>query len=497
MDWNRTKRRALQPDFITPIPNTKAVRDNRTPFLFGAQALGLTSRGKSIQPQQCLVNDLLGLRKRFTAILMPRRSTKTTIILAWLIGRCLTEPDLMCAYGMMTSQKKARQRYLSDVVKPLERAFPDAETRPFKLYKGNGTEWIKFNNGSELYFYGPSEDAFRSDAFDVIVLDEAGEIEGEKAADILGAALPTQDTRPGAMLIYAGTAGRTQRGNMLWDALQDAQSDNPRSAGIAYWADQSTLLEEVSGWEPTEEFPNGHARELVELHHPGVGTMTTIQSVQDNYDHMKPEVFMREYLGIFSDPTGGNSLLDMDRWAKQARPEGVDGLLPERFALAIAVDVNQRYAAIVAVWRNDEGKACFLVLDARKGYGWLADRAYGLSRKYRAPIIHDDKGPVMGEVEWLQNQSPKPQLVKYSWGQIQTSAAVLVKTINASDFYHWNQPDLTDAARDVVKRMSGPKAWGLGKRDPEDNITPIEAASIGLNYYDKALSRKKAVAFIL
>src|SRR6185437_12516813 len=99
---------------------------------------------------------------------------------------------------------------------------------------------------------------FRSDAFDVIVLDEAGEAAGEQVQDILAAALPTQDTRPGAMLVYAGTAGKSQRGNMLWDGLVRAVEGDARSAAVAYWAPQNTLMEEVEAWEPDEVHPAAH-----------------------------------------------------------------------------------------------------------------------------------------------------------------------------------------------------------------------------------------------
>lgn len=492
LHWETQKSLALPADYITDIPMSDDIIEQRDSFLIGAKAIGLMRGGVDIKPQQYLVADLLGAKRRFTTILMPRRSSKTTIILAWALGRCLQEPDLLVAYSMMTSQKKARQRYITDIAKPLERSWPNKDNRPFTLYKGNGTEWIRFNNGSEFYVYGPSEDSFRSDAFDIIVLDEAGEIEGEPAADILGAALPTQDTKPDAMLIRAGTGGRSQQGNMLWDALKAARNDtNDRHAAIAYWAPQNTQLEEVESWEPTDDNPLGNARELVELHHPGIGTLTTIERVKDSYDQLKPELFMREYLGVFSDPTGGNNLIPPIIW-DAAKQDGELPSPPDKFGMAIAVHPDQACASIVAAWRDDSGKASFLVIDHRKGVRWVAERVLGLYRNYKMPISYDPLvGANMMEIEFLNRQSPRPKLDPCPWTVVRPATATLLKEISAQNFTHWGQEPLDNAAALVIKRaVDRGRSVALGRRASEDDITALEGAMLALSAFDRAPKRR-------
>lgn len=490
--WDATKAMALRPDFLTADALREGDQSARCSFLVGAEALGLVGGRKTLQPQQFLVADLLGLSRRFTTVLMPRRSSKTTIILAWLVGRCMEEDDLLTAYGVMTSMKKARARFLSDIVKPLERRWPDRHNRPFKILKGNGAERVVFENGSELWVYGPNPDDFRSDAFDVIVLDESGEIDGDEAADIKGAALPTQDTRPGAMLVYAGTAGDSQRGNMLWDALSAAQSDDQRSVGIAYWADQNTLPEEAEAWEPSEEHPAAHARELVEAHHPGIGTLTTLDSIKDSFDAMGASQFLREYLGVFADPRGTATLIGAERWS-HAKQDGDLPELPERFGLAMALHPDQTCASLVAAWRDGEGRACVMVVDARKGVKWIAERALGLSRKYGPRIVggiaYDTQGPAMVEVEFMQRQAQRPRMAPNTWPDIRTASALIVKEIAIGNLAHWGQPDLDDAVACVVKRLSGPQNWALGRRERSDDITPMEAAAMALVTYDKSPKR--------
>ena len=465
--------------------------------MMGAQALGLTGGRKSLKPQQLVVADCLALGRRFTSILLPRRSAKTTTLFAWLLGRCLTEPETLCAYGVMTAQKVARRRFMTDLVPVLERL-----SGPYQLVRGNGAESIRFDNGSLIMFYGPNPESFRSDAFDIIVLDEAGELSGEAVQDILAAALPTQDTRPGAMLVYAGTAGKSQRGNMLWDGLSRAVAGDPRHAGVAYWAAQNTLVEEVEAWEPDELHPNAHARELVELHHPGIGTLTTLESVKDNFDAMRTEQFMREYLGVFTDPTGGNSLIHPDRWAhalvtqENGAPADLP-TLPASFALGFKVNQGQTAASIVAAWRDKNGDACLMVIDHRPRVDWLADRVIDLSRKYKMRFAHDTQGVDMTEVQYLERQSPRPRLEPYNFPMLRTAAAGLIKAIDQGQLRHWGQPTLDDAARVVVKRMSG-QNWLLGRPqgDPDADILDLEAGSMALDLYDRKPQRSRTAVFV-
>ncbi|NNC10347.1 hypothetical protein HII28_00410 [Planctomonas sp. JC2975] len=498
IDWDAVKSQVLPPDYVTPFAMTESVGEERRKFLIGAEVVG---RGHALLPQQLLLADILALGKRFTSVILPRRSSKTTTLVEWLVGRCMEEPDLLTAYAVMSNAKAARRRYLTDIKAPMERWAKrqygdDEKSWPFKCTSGMGTEHIRFANGSIMQVYGPQSESFRSDAFDVIVLDEAGEIEGDKAQDILAAAGPTQDTRPGAMLIYAGTAGKSQRGNMLWDGLAKATAGDPRHAGVAYWAPQNTLVEEVEAWEPDEAHPNAHARELVEAHHPGVGTLTTLESVKDNFATFRTERFMREYLGIFTDPTGGNSLIHPDRWSRALVPGDLPAL-PDRFTLGFAVNLSQSAASIVAAWRDEDGKACLMTIDHRPRVDWLAERLLGLSRKYKAPIAHDVKGVEMTEVNYMQLQTPRPKLEPYNFPMLRTAAAGLIKAIDQGELHHWGQPTLDDAARVVVKRMSG-QNWLLGRPagDPDADILDLEAGSIALDLYDRKPKRKVSTVFV-
>jgi len=486
-DWDWSE--CITPRFSS-VPDSSD--EGRLEFMRGAEAMGLVGRKKSILPQQYLLADVLNSNQRFTGVLMPRRSTKTSTILAWLIGRCLSREDYLCAYGHMASQKKARDRFLKDVVPILERVYPDKDTRPFKIVRANGQERLVFDNGSILQFLGPNEDDYRSDAYDVIVLDESGEAEPDTGEDVLAAALPTQDTRPGAMLVYAGTAAKYRVGNLLWDELVSGRAGEPRHAILDFSAEDLDL-EEFTEMEWPEVAP------LILESHPGVGNLTTLESVEDNFKNLSREKFAREYLGIFGTSGTATGFLNLTAWTAGGQT-GKKPTPPAHFRMALSVNLISTSSAVVAAWRNDKGQACLFVMDHGKGSAWVGARVRSKAIKYKTPIVFDmGVAAVTAEVDKLKRSNPKPQLLPQKWPEVSTAASLLRNEIDAGNVIHWNQEPLTTAVTRAKKRGTpDSKRWAFGGIDrDEDDITPLEAAAMALRAYDDAKPKTPYKAVVL
>jgi len=471
--WDAFKSTALMPRFVTE--HTSSLAD-RLAFLEGARALRLYGR-KALVPQQLVIADVLNANARFTDILAPRRTTKTTSVLAWLVGRCLDREEYFCAYGMMTNQKKARQRFLKDVYAPLDREFPDKKARPFTLSKGNGQEGVSFHNGSSLQFFGPQPDDYRSEAFDVIVLDESGEADPDVAHEVLAAGAPTQDTRPDPMLVRAGTGGKYRKGNLLWDGLELGRAGAVRHA-IADYSIEDTDISEME-WEQIAQ--------LLLLSHPGIGNLTTLEAVHDDLNLMGRESFGREYFGMF-DRASTDTLFDLQLWDSKGR-KGALPQPPAKFALTLSVGANGGSASISAVWR-EKGVACVLLLAHDLGTGWVRKKAAHLALKYRTPLVYDGGlGSTGAEIEGIKQERPLPRLAPQTWPQVSTAAALLAKEIDAGNVRHWNQEPLNDAIRSVRRRGTPEsKRWAFGSVGGSD-ITPLESISMGLRYYDELPKR--------
>ena len=448
----------------------------RAEFLTGAVALGLIGRNKTLKPQQLRIADVCNAAHQTIGILVPRRSAKTTSLFALALGRSFEREGYLVGYTTCTTGQKARDRFKKDIAPVLERIFPDKDSRPFKIVYSGGLERVVFNNGSIFQVLPPLGEAFRSDAFDLVILDEGGEAGPEMTDDLIQGILPTFDTRPGAQLIVAGTAAKYRDGNLLWNTLVDGRHQLNGTGILEYAAPDSTTDEELDDW-PTVE-------KLVKASHPGIDTLTTLDVVKARWMKLKRQQFAEEYLSIFGIAGATTGIVSMEGW-NTGRNKGTLPRPPARFAMAMAVHPDQISACIVAAWRV-RGKARILVLEHRRGnLDWLTKRARELASKYRTPIVHDTNGPVTVEAEALARMRPKPKLLGQSFPNIKTAAALIIKEIEAGRLEHYDQESLNEAARLAKKRPVGPTAWALGRSRSEDDIITLEAAAMALRVYDE------------
>jgi hypothetical protein len=493
-EWETLRDSGLAP---TKVSELDATEWKRQEFVTGCEAFGLIGKRKHVQPQQLLVADVLNMDRPFNSIMEPRRAAKTTSLFAWAFGRCASRDEYLIAYTMMTTGKKARDRFLKDVAPVLERVFPNADTRGFKIRRAAGQERIEFDNGSVLQWLAPQGDDFRSDAYDVIILDESGEPEPEKVEDVLSGALSTMDTRPDAMIVVAGTAGKFRAGNLLWAELERGRSKDPRAGHLEWSIPDDTAAEELEAWEPSPEHPEAHVRELVEQTHPGLyGPYPLVAGgvdvIKERFDRMKPDQFAREYLGLFGIEGVSKTIFAPDKWAKSA-DAGELPTPPERFSLALTVHRHQTTASVTAAWRDEKGKAHALVLAHDRGVSWVVERVHELALKYSVPIVHDSMGVVLVETEALARKKPPIRFEPQTTRNVITAAALLVKEFENDRFVHHNQSALNDAAEVTVKRriLSG---WGFGTLTDDDDNTALEGAAMALRVYDETAPRKRYTA---
>lgn len=465
----------------------------RAEFLVGAWLLDATVKGggllANIKPQMLRVVDVLAAGKLLNGVIEPRRSSKTTTLFCILLGRCYLRDVHMAGFTLATTQKKAAERYRLDVYGPIVRRWPDPDTRPVKLYKGNGTERVEFENGSVMSVLSPDGEAFRSGAYDTLLVDEGGEASPEMGEDIQSAVLPAFDTRPEGQLIVAGTAAKYRDGNILWDTISD-----PDAGVLRFTAPDDLTDEELAEWEPSEEHPEARVREIIEGMHPGVGTLTTLERIEFNFRKLGLEQFAREYLGLFGMAGATVTLFDRQKWALAGSGSPLP-TPPERLALAFAPHPDQLAVSIVAAWRDEAGRAVPLLLDHRRGIDWAAQVVLRLSRKHQVPIVYDAGSQVsLLIVEQLNRAKPRPRLEPKVFMDVKKAASLIVDEVERGNVEHYRQPEVDAAAAVVVRRKSGERGWLLGRdpKSPDDDITPIEAWALAQLAYDLAKPRTRS-----
>ena len=460
-----------KPLHVSSYENSEQFADE---FLLGCKMMGLTPT-----PQQWKMMSALNAwnpeKQRplygTMAVCIPRRAGKTTGLLAIALGRCISRPGYTVLFTAQ-SGTKASARFL-ELARLLERREPDEEKRGFRIMRGAGNQNLTFRNGSLFQVLTPKPDAFRGDAGDMILLDEAQEHTADESAELLGAILPTMDTRPGAQLVVAGTAGE-RRSGLFWDTLQEGREGLKGSGIIEFAAPDSTTPEDAG------------LPETWQASHPGIGTLTDLETVETRHQKLPLPQFMREYLGIWPEDYSA-SAIDMQAW----KAAGVEfSKKPEHFALAYDVAVDGSVACIAAAWRENE-KAYVEIVEHKLGVDWLVPRLVELSRRYRVPVAHDTVGAALVEAEALGRQRPRPRLAPLSFRDITNGAASFMKELNQGNLRHFDQASLNEAAAKARKRDTGENSWAWGRRLSGGDITPLCAATAALRAYDNIKTPQK------
>lgn len=457
--------------------------DKVVPPQLGGSLLG------SLQPQMLVENDMLaGSDCLRNAILMPRRSSKTTTIWCILNGRCYMRPMHQAGYTMLTLAKKADKRFELDVRDPISRKWRDVRRRwdehGVKLKDGKGGKGIQFANGSNLDILAPKGDEVRSGAYDTLVLDESGEAEPDEWADIVSSVIPSFDTRPGAQIILAGTSGRYRTGSYFWKVLHDPDAGRLRY-GVPDDIDPATLDE----WATVGP--------LIEKLHPGLDGLTTSARIQGAFEDLGWQLFALEYLGHFGDEGGNATAISNRAWSSTRQagpvPEGISS-----GAIALAVHPKALYASVVVAWHitgpadlaeaawdldgitADRPRVGIKLLHHQRGVQGIERTLILASRALGAPIVYDKGTSASVAVieRMLERSRPRPRVEERQLEQVKIAHAQLVAGLDHGDIWHWPQKQLDIAAEiGVVVTMGRGYLIRAPKGDGND-ITPIEAAAL-------------------
>lgn len=491
------ERRALIPE---PLHSTGMVttEDSRREFLEGARLLRLDQKrnyaGEMVGPTpiQLAIADTLAAGLKVNGILEPRRTTKTTAIQATLLGRCSLREDYLVGWTLATTGAKAGERFKMDVAAPLMRLYPEPKTREefVKIGLSKGSESLMFRNGSYFNVYAPSGDGFRSNAFDVAWVDEAGEAELELGEDLIAAIRPTLHTRHGAQFVMSGTAGAFRSGQLLWDALTDATA-----AVLRHGLPDDVDPEELEDWEPSEDHPKAKVREHVLRVHPGIGWTTPLEVIREDWDTpAMRKKFPAEILSVFALEGSNTALLSQPKWQAAALPLARAGTTPpDKFCMVPFVHPDGTYASIGAAWAGPKGTVHVGLLHHQKGTEGFAQKLLDLARKHKRDIVYDSKTAATEvEVRRVREARRAPAERPVLSADVARAAINLTKILNEGKLRHYDQPELTSAAEVAVKRgWNYGSGWSLGRPKGQEDLDISGLEAIALAAYKLSDERQR------
>ena len=536
--WDAMRNRGIRPEFVGPLNEDDALR---LEFLEGARSMGYelvdlddldtiaamaaeSPKRFPLQPQQLWIVDALnaaGIVEDIDEAVIEamRRASKTTTIFMWCHGRCLsrsgyqvtfsaqsgvkssarlrewksrldrTEPDPEALAGVppwkrgLRAQPKAIARQIAlfgEELVPMT-VEPESTSRRFRILMGEVGKGIYYGNDSTFLVLKPDADAYRGEAGDISWIDEAQELEPEAGADLLAGIIPLQDTRPNSALVVSGTAGEIRLGP-LWERIERLR-DGGLIAGADYCFPPDTPWEEIENEEA--------AMTLIEMHHPGVGTLTSLTKMRTNWRKMAKPKWAREYGSLWPE-TFGERAIPGDWWTNTE--VGKRPPLPRRVAFGYSVKPGGGVAAIVAAYRDRKGRAVIEVVDHRSGTLWMPKRLQELSRKYPGcTIAYDDIAEGKATATEATNLRPKPRLRMQTYRETAAGCIQILRDLERGKLIHFTgQTGLDNAVERAGKRQirNDNGVWLFTPMEYGDDITCLDAAVRALRNWDQHYAAK-------
>ena len=324
-----------------------------------------------------------------------------------------------------------------------------------------GREQIILKSGARIKFLARTRNGGRGQHGDLLIIDEAQEIDENQQASFL----PAISASLNPQTVYVGTPpDPTAAGAVFRGIRKKALSgDSNKTAWFEFSVKEIGDVSDKRRWAQTN---------------PALGRRMLLSTIEGEYEQMEPDTFARERLGWWTPIVEHKEdyAIDKEAWEKCAsdelKPEGktaygvkftldgaevcLCGAVIDNSGKARISLIEQRPTALgvqwLADWLNDRyTKASCVVVDGRNGVDVLVDKIINVWRM-KDSVIRPSAKDIIGAVGQLTNEINEQTVTWYSKQEI-----------------------LNESAITSIKRSIG-GGYGFGG----DNSAPIEACSLAL-----------------
>ena len=375
-----------------------------------------------------------------------------------------------CNYGMIMLGEEVL--YTSHLQKTSTETFESIaaffDSKPLKKYVKDiktalGREQVILKNGGRIKFLARTRNGGRGQHGDLLVFDEALELDSDSQASFL----PAISASKNPQVIYVSSPPTSSVTGTVFRGIRErALSGESDRISWFEWSVDAQGIDEV----------DVHDRKLWYATNPSLGILIQESTVESEVEQMDADTFARERLGWWS-PTVGNrkSVIDAKSWDALSV-----GGSPEGGKRAFAVKFSPDGAECVLAVAVKDGDSVHVEVVERMtmavGTGWLAD--FARERKASASCFVIDGKAGAGNLVDKLGKMPSGYVVTPTSSQVVAACSAMVDAV-AEKRVTWfeKQQDLRDSAVTSVRRPIGAGGgWGFGGENP----VPIEAASLAL-----------------
>ena len=375
-------------------------------------------------------------------VVWPRQTGKTTTLFTLALARMMHLSGYAGAYTAQTGHTVTER--FTDPGAWLDQVEASPLAARHRTRRSQGTERItNARTQSFLKAFPPRPGKLRSNALDLVILDECQEHGWDIGRALDADVGPVFTTRPRRQLIYAGTAS----GPGWWRSKVD-QARAGRH-----------LLVEVGTW-PDDADPADPA--TWHAHHPGLRAgLTDENHLRSQLEQLGPQTFAREYGNRWDDDATGDAPVPITAW--QACTPTVAG---DPAAVAFDVTPDRSWCSIVGVTATGSvrllhtGPADTLPDQLRRVAGDYPIHTTPYQAGTAADLLAHD---VMAQPVTVTDYRAACQMFH--------------DAVVRGDVHHDHQPELLEAFGWAGRTWHG-DAWVLSARGSGGTITPATSAVV-------------------
>nr|QOL00334.1 hypothetical protein [uncultured organism] len=409
---------------------------------------------------------------------VPRQSGKTALILALAVHRALAPNTGQWADGpqniVYTAQTRndARKKWEDDHVVALEKSI---FKRMFDVRKTNGSEAIKWRNGSKHGLTASTEKSGHGSTLDLGFVDEAFAQTDTRQEQAMK---PAMITRRGSQLWVVSTAGTPD------STYLRGKVDRGRARVLAGQASRVAYFE----WSlPDEADPSDRGKWWECM--PALGHTQPIEAIEAEFDGMEIDDFARAFLNQWRDGKAPARVISENDWTLcEDETSQLANPTTDPIVLGIDVTPNHAFAALAMAGIRSDDLEHVEVLNHKPGIDWVVDRVVEImSRRNVVAVTLDPAGPAGALVPYFEAR--EIELVKINARDMAQACGGFYTACVPPDepselslgkvsrtLRHRGQASLNAALGAALKRPLG-DAWAWSRKTAGD-ICPLVAVTI-------------------
>lgn len=389
---------------------------------------------------------------------VPRQSGKTLLLLCAMVHRAQGFGRRQRILYTAQTRNDARRKWEEEHVHVLQHS---PLKSLFTVRKANGSEAIRWRNGSMHGITSSTEKAGHGETLDMGVIDEAFAQEDARLEQGLR---PTMITRPQPQLWVVSTAG-TRRSLYLRGKVDAGRRrcELGLTHSVAYFE-----------WSaPREADPGDPATWRACM--PALGHTVNEDAIRANYEGMSLAEFRRAFLNQWPDDAP-------EEWLVISQQDWDDQLDPASEAddpVAFAIDANpERSAAAISMAGERPGGGLHVeTVDYRRGTGWVVARVVELVERWSpCAVVLDPAGPagsLLPDLERAGIEVTKPT----TRDAAHAAQAFYDAVTDSRSLTHLDDAPLASALAGAQKREIG-DMWLWARRGLSADICPLVAATL-------------------